>query len=502
VRVLRLFVALVVGKLVVHLSRLSGRGGTTLPGRVARIIEPSILRRLARQCGAGRVVVSGTNGKTTTTSMLAAVLRAAGQDPVHNRTGANLISGVTASFLGRADLRGRVRAPWSLSEVDEATMPAAVSELQPRAALVTNVFRDQLDRYGEVEHTAALIRRGLERLPADALALLNADDPLVAWLGEGLKARVLYYGLEVDGRAAAAAYQPADVRNCLRCGAPYQYDVHYYAHLGRYRCPSCGWGRPAPDVAVTGLKRGGTQGSLLQVTSPFGTASLRLGLPGLYNVYNALAAAAATLALGFSPETVAAGLGDYATAFGRMETMHIEGRHVFMALIKNPAGCNEVLYTLLEDEGPKPLVIAINDNFADGVDVSWLWDADFEALAAAQGDIPFAVTSGLRAEDMAVRLKYAGFDPRRVSVERDLGGALKAALSRVPAGGTLYVLPTYTAMLEMRETVGRRGLVHHFWEDPGRARPGPGAGAGPGANACAGVGGGCAAPGGGGRGCA
>ncbi len=484
---LRLAAAIAAGKAAGLASRAFGAGGgTTMPGVVARRIAPDALRQLSAALPHGVVVVGGTNGKTTTTRMLAAILTADGRKVLHNRAGANLVTGLTATALAGSTLAGRPRADIGLFETDEAALPRALDETRPRLVLLHNLFRDQLDRYGEVDTVAANWRAALERLPAAATVLLNADDPAIAALGAGLAVRVCYYGLEDTRHAAGAATHIADSQFCRRCGAPYRYSALFYAHIGHYACERCGQRRPAPDYRLERLELEGTVAGRLYLSYPGGALELRLPLPGLYNALNALAAASAALLLDIAPAHIRDTLEGFSAAFGRIERIDAGGQPLLLALIKNPVGASETVRMLTSsdvqsplsvaeneerrpvDHGPPTtdnrlsLLIAINDKYADGTDVSWLWDADFERLA---GRLELAVLSGTRAGDMAVRLKYAGVEPARIAVDPNLPRALDAALARLPNGATLYALPTYTAMLELRAELVRRGWVRPFWED-------------------------------------
>ncbi|HEU5012224.1 MAG TPA: MurT ligase domain-containing protein [Roseiflexaceae bacterium] len=471
----RLSAALAAGKAAGVASRLfRGGGGTTIPGVVARRIAPDTLRQLSARLPQGVIVVGGTNGKTTTTRMIAAILHADGRQVLHNRAGANLLTGLTSTALAGASLLGRLQADTGLFETDEAALPDALAETQPRLVVLHNLFRDQLDRYGEVDTIASRWRGALQQLPATSTVLLNADDPAIADLGAGLQAQVRYYGLEDTRHASSATAHIADSQFCQRCGTPYVYDPLFYAHIGHYACPNCGHRRPVPEYRLERLDLDGTTGSRLLLTYPGGALEIRLPLPGLYNATNALAAAAAALLLGVPPARVRDTLEHFSAAFGRIERINADGKPLFMALIKNPVGASETVRMLTQSAGDldnsklKPqtselyLLIAINDRYADGTDVSWLWDADFEQLG---GRVAHAVVSGTRAADMAVRLKYAGVEPARVQTEPDLARALDTALKQLPNGATLYALPTYTAMLELREELVRRGWVRPFWED-------------------------------------
>jgi UDP-N-acetylmuramyl tripeptide synthase len=448
-------IARMLARLVRAASRRLGRtGGTTVPGRLLLRLSPGALALMSGELEDGSVLVSATNGKTTTASMIAGALDRAGRPVVHNRAGSNMAWGVATALLDA----GRAPGQLGLFEVDEAWLPRVAQELRPRLLLLSNLFRDQLDRYGELELLADRWAELVAGLDGRAGFVLNADDPLVADLGRG-RAGVTYFGVEDDSQALPGMQHAADSKHCRNCGAAYAYDAVYLGHLGRYRCPNCGRERPSPAVAATRVTLEGMSGSRVELRTPRGPLSLRLPLPGLYNVYNAVAAAAAALELGVSPAAVAEALEGFAGAFGRVETIPIDGRRVSILLVKNPAGANEVLRTLTLEDGALDLWLALNDRIADGRDVSWIWDADFEVLA---GRVRRATCSGTRAEEMALRLKYAGVDAGAISVERDLGDSLDAAVERAASGARLYALPTYTALLDLRDLLARRGLAKRW----------------------------------------
>jgi lipid II isoglutaminyl synthase (glutamine-hydrolysing) len=460
---LRLSAALLAGRAAGTLSRRLGRGGgTVISGHVVPRIAPRALSSISARIRYGVVMVSGTNGKTTTSRLLSRMLTQSGLRPLHNRAGANLLTGLISAVAADADLQGMPRANVGVFEVDEATVPGALQHVKPRALLLTNLFRDQLDRYGEVHYVAGLWREALPRLPGNAQLILNADDPLVASLGDGRSGAVKYFGLGDVSQASTAQPHAADARLCTRCAARLSYTVTFYGHLGHYCCPSCGLERPTPDVEAESVILKGTEGAQLTVRTPAGPIAFSWRMPGLYNAYNALAATAAALSLGIGIDEIRVALESFSAAFGRLERIAVEGRILYLALVKNPVGFTEVLRTIGTAETPSNLLILINDQFADGTDVSWLWDVDFEQLA---GRVHYAVCSGTRAEDMAVRLKYAGVDPKRLRVENDPRRALEQALEQTDPGETLYVLPTYTAMLHLRDVLHRAGYVSGFWED-------------------------------------
>ena len=445
-------------------SRRSGRGGgTTLPGRVLLRLEPEAIARLGAGLERGATIVSATNGKTTTAGMIAGILAADGRHPVHNRAGSNMTWGVATALLEQRGEEG-------LFEVDEAWLPRVTEQLDPGLIVLGNLFRDQLDRYGEMEALADEWAKTVAARTGRTGFVLNADDPLIADLGrdpegarrEGARREgVVYFGIEDASQALPELQHAFDAKHCRRCGHPYAYERAFVGHLGHYSCPNCGAERPAPEVAATEIELRGMDGSRSRIRTPGGEIELDLPLPGLYNVYNALAAVAAGLQLGVAPERIAAALRDTRAAFGRVETIPVDGTPVSILLIKNPAGANEVLRTLrLESRegGEIDLWIALNDRIADGRDVSWVWDADFELLS---GSVRRVVCAGTRAPEMALRLKYAGWDEGRIEVVPEIGASLDAAVRG--AEGRLFALPTYTALLELRKLLADRGLAEEFW---------------------------------------
>lgn len=430
------------------LSRLAGRGGTSLPGKVLLALDPNAIGALGARLPLGSAVISATNGKTTTAAMTASILERRGERLVHNRAGANMAGGIAATLLAARGERG-------LFEVDEMWLPGVVEQLRPRALLLGNLFRDQLDRYGELETIASRWQAVVDS-GAAAVLVLNADDPTVADLGRD-RDDVLYFGVEDDGVALPRLQHASDATHCRRCGAPYAYDAHYLGHLGRYRCESCGAHRPQPAVFARDVRLEGVSGASLTLElATGGSASVSLPLPGLYNVYNAVASAALAHALGASLEQIADGLRSARAAFGRAERVRLGEREISIMLVKNPAGANEVLRTLALEDGRHDLLAVLNDNVADGRDVSWIWDADFELLG---GSVRSVTCSGTRAAEMALRLKYAGVAPERIAVEEELARALDVASARAAPGAPLFALPTYTAMLALREELVARGAA-------------------------------------------
>ena len=443
-----------VARAAARLSRLAGTGGgTTVPGKVLSALDPDALDRLAERLPLGSALVSATNGKTTTAAMVAEIL-----SPrirlAHNASGANLVSGVTSILLSARN------AELGLFEVDEAALPEVARRVKPRAVCLGNLFRDQLDRYGELEHVAERWRAAVRDLPADALLMVNGDDPQVGDLSREHPG-ALVFGLDDPRHARPELQHAADSKWCLSCGRPYEYAAAYVGHLGDYRCPSCGHGRPTLDIAAREVELRGLEGADFTLTTPHGQCRVRLAVPGLYNVYNGLAAASLALALGAELDDVQAGLQRFGAAFGRFERIAIDERGLLVLLVKNPAGANEALHTLVTGGPPKLAVLALNDGIADGRDVSWIWDVDWEPLLAGLDRV---IVTGERAAEMALRCKYGGFPPEAIEVVDELERALDRGLELTPEGGELVVLPTYTAMLALRKIVSERGFVRPYWE--------------------------------------
>jgi UDP-N-acetylmuramyl tripeptide synthase len=436
---------------VAALSRRVGAGaGMTVPGKLLSKLDPGAIDKLAARLPSGSAVVSATNGKTTTSAMAAEILRPRFR-LAHNHSGANLVSGVASTLLSARN------AELGLLEVDEGALPEVLRRVRPRAVLFGNLFRDQLDRYGELELIAERWRDAVGELPSTTTVVLNADDPQVGSLAN----IAVHYGLDDPSVARPALQHAADSKYCIRCGTPYVYAAAYIGHLGDYRCPNCGHARPALQVSARSIELEGLERAAFDLVTPEGTRRVELALPGLYNVYNALGAATLARALGASFDEIVTGLGRFSAAFGRFERIAVDGKQLLLLLIKNPAGANEAVRTLVDGRPPRLAVIALNDAIADGRDVSWIWDVDFEPLLAGLDTI---VVSGGRAAELALRCKYGGLDESKIEVVPDLARALDRGLELTPDGGELVVLPTYTAMLALQRLIAERGLAKKYWE--------------------------------------
>jgi UDP-N-acetylmuramyl tripeptide synthase len=460
---LRTLAAVAAGKLARAGLQALGRGATAFPGLIVLAVDPGAIRVMTAGLAHGTVVVSGTNGKTTTSRMLADIVGAFGWTPIHNRSGSNLDRGIATALVAGSDWAGTPSGDVAIFEVDEASVPRVLQRIEPRVALVTNLFRDQLDRYFEVDQLARRIGASFAGLPETTTLVLNADDPIVARLGEGHRGRTVYFGIDDPGVGGRVPQAISDATHCPRCGTRLRYERVILAHVGDWACPACGLARPRADISAVRVELLADRGRLRVAGAAASAAdALDVPLPGLYNAYNALAAAATADALGIGTATVARALAGFRPAFGRLETIEAEGRRLRVVLVKNPAGFNAAIGALLERGGQHRLLAALNDRDADGRDVSWIWDADFEALVPA---VTHAVVTGLRARDLALRLKYAGLARDRVEVLEGWSAAIRRAIALAPLGGEVVVVTTYTAMLALRDALARMGFVRQFWED-------------------------------------
>ena len=450
-------IAVLACKLCRSLIRLLGRGGTDFPGRVALKLCPNLLGELAKNVTT--VIVTGTNGKTTTSRMIEQSWQDAGISYFANKSGANLLSGVTAEFAVHSTLTGRCKYPYALIEADEAALKFISKYVDAKVIVFTNVFRDQLDRYGEVTHTLERLRIGAKNSP-NAVLCLNADDSLITSLHDDVPNPVLFYGVSTPIYAGHVA-EVSDAPYCIRCKHEYVYDYVTYGHLGGYRCPSCGYHRPQPQVHVTKVLRTDDEHSEVIFEESGRQVPASIHLPGGYNIYNACACMAAASVMGIDMELAAKSLSSFSCGFGRMEKFEINGTDVRMILIKNPAGCNQVLSFLTQRTEPFVFAACLNDRTQDGRDVSWIWDVSFERLVDMGDTLREVYLSGTRAEDMALRFLYAGFPKEKLHVQKDYGALMEEATAhKLP----VFVMPTYTAMLALRGTISKTYGYKQFWE--------------------------------------
>ncbi len=461
----RLALAISAGKL----AGASGRffrigGGTSLPGMIARRIDPNVLKSVVGASKAKKIVITGSNGKTTTARMTAAIADFSGQRVSHNRTGSNMLQGVTSVAVNFADMFGRLDSDVLLFEIDEGTIPLAVPEIQPDVVLITNIFRDQLDRYGELYSVANALNQMLESLPETSTILLNGNDPQVASFGLHAKAKRLFFGLETKEVGTPVPEQSADIIRCVICQEDLQYEVAYMSHLGIYRCPNCGYTLPKLDFAATSvqLAADGQGPSHVKLRTPQGEIELEIPIPGLHNVYNAAAAIGATMSAGFSMEKAPAAIASIRPAFGRLEKIQAGDQTIYLAFVKNPTSFNLMLRLIAQHETEKHLMVVASNTIVDGEDFAWLWDVDIEGIAS---DVRDVVCSGSKAEELAMRLKYAEIPVDKISIVHEREAGLDAALKNAGPGGTIYIMASYTPTHELRRIMQKRGWVKHFWEE-------------------------------------
>ncbi|MEG1633876.1 MAG: MurT ligase domain-containing protein [Oscillospiraceae bacterium] len=454
---MRTFFALLTCRLTKTLLRLLGRGGTALPGKVALKLCPGILGVLASRVRT--VVVTGTNGKTTSSRIVEQALYEADLPYFSNRSGANLIQGIVSEYAAHATLTGKPLSDYAVIECDEGALRAVCGWVSPAVILVTNVFSDQLDRFGDVKNTLAAIRAGIAAAP-DATLCLNADCSLCGTLADNLPNPVIFYGCDVPVYRAAAD-ELSDAPTCVRCGAPLRYSYRTYAHLGGFSCPDCGYSRPSAQVAVTSVTERSADGTRVALSLGGVAHDALINAPGGYNIYNAAGAAAVCEALGLSAEVALRALSDFKCGFGRMEKLNLGGVSARMILVKNPAGCNQALAFASELDGEVLLVAALNDNTGDGTDTSWIWDADFGRLSALGDRLTGFIVSGTRADELALRLKYAGIPTDKLHVLYSWDELIDAVTAQ---SAPVVILPTYSAMMELRGKLSAKFGLADFWE--------------------------------------
>ena len=455
---LRAIIAILLCKALRLVSRLLHRGGTAMPGRWALKLCPNLLELLAKDVKS--VAITGTNGKTTSARMIEQAFSEKGLNYFANRSGANLISGITTEFVMNATLTGKPLKEYAVIECDEAAARKVFSQLRPRVVVVTNLFRDQLDRYGEVTHTLENIRVAMQGAP-EAVLCLNADCSLTASLADDLPNRVVYFGIDQGAAPSRPKPEISDATHCIRCKTEYEYDYISYGHLGGFRCPKCGYRRHKADFAVTDITEQRADGSTVVMDIQGTKRIVNVNLPAMYNIYNAVGAVTAAVEMGLDADTAVKALADFQCGFGRMEQFRLGKAGTRMMLVKNPAGCNQVIEFLENIKEKFILVVCLNDRGADGTDVSWIWDADFEGLTTLGSYLDRVIVSGDRAGDMRVRIKYAGIPDEHISMQRNYEELVRwIEKQELP----VFIMPTYTAMLELRQVVIKHCGGADFWE--------------------------------------
>lgn len=471
----KLVVTIFISKLIIKICRLFKTGGTTLPGKIAHRIYPEAIKIIASRFRI--IMVTGTNGKTTTSRIIGQILKENNIEYISNKSGANLSSGIITTFIQAVNFTGKSNVSTALIEVDEAAFLVISKYVTPDILIVTNFFRDQLDRYGELYTTLNKVRQGIGN-SAKTKLILNADDSLCASLGKNVENEVFYFGIQKASVKSVEEIISSDAMFCLFCKSKYEYAYRVYGHLGGFKCTNCGYTQPSTAITCTSVDSLTSEYSKIQFR--YGNYSSEnidesnldinaiylatINLPGLYNVYNALAALSCGHILNLSTDNSIVALGNFECGFGRMETIQTNGKNIRVILVKNPTGFNQVLNFLLTEENEIQLAFLINDNLADGTDISWLWDVEFEKLQAIQGNIKNIYTSGLRSEDMSVRLKYAGLYTDKIIQIKNYKELINTGLSETAAGNSFYILPTYTAMLDVRSVLSKKYGLKKFWK--------------------------------------
>lgn len=437
---LKLSLAIIVAKITNQLCRLTpGLGGTALPGLLALKIDKNLLQKLIKKNQLDSIIITGTNGKTTTSRLLAHILKQAKVPYIQNRSGSNLARGITSSIINNLSASGQLSSKLAIFEVDEAVVPHLAKLLNPKIILFNNLFRDQLDRYGEIDTILSKWKQALKTLSNQTTVIYNCDDPSLEYLTKDIKNKISF-GLNKKHSKTKPLASSADAIFCLKCHQPLNFTHIFTSHLGHYSCPSCNFKRSTPQSNL----------------------NFKSNLPGVYNLYNLLAATTISKALKINQITIIKSLKSFTPAFGRGETFKQKGLNIKIFLVKNPTGYNAILETLAQTKNIKTslLLLILNDNIADGTDISWIWDVDFNYLKYQKAPI---IVSGTRAHDLALRLKYAGIKPSRLI----LVGSIKKALKKLSnqKGSSAYILPTYTAMLQLREILKKQKLLHSTWND-------------------------------------
>ena len=437
-------------KVTAFLAKHLVKGGSNFPGKIALKLDNNILKTVSK--GYKVILVTGTNGKTTTTSMIYNILKENGFDVITNNTGANLYPGIVACFISNFSFFKRKKDAYAVIEVDEANVKFITEHITPEIITVTNLFRDQLDRYGEVYTTLVKILEGVEKVPESKL-VLNGDESLLGKLN--VKNPCIYYGFNVPIHEDNSLDLNADAKFCKFCKAPYSYNFVTYNHLGDFYCPECGYKRAELSYGVNEVYELTPTSSSVRINS----TDVLISQSGAYNIYNGLCAYSIAKELGVNDSVITSSLQNQSSSFGRQEQIKIDDKEVQIILVKNPAGYNQALDTLSLNQDEFSALFMLNDNYADGRDVSWIWDVNFEKISTL--NIHDIFISGMRMYDMAVRLKVAGLDTEKFILEEDyekLTEKLKASSSN-----KIYILATYTAMINYRKYLHSKGYINKLW---------------------------------------
>lgn len=451
--------SIILTRITTILLRILGSGGTSLPGKAAMLFDKNILNKLSKNIKV--IIITGTNGKTTTSRIVSEILQVSNKTFFENKSGANLISGITATFASNCKLNGKPRFNYAVIECDEAAFKTVCPMIQPESVVITNLFRDQLDRFGEITHTRNNIVKGLSTCP-DSTVILNADDSLSYSIHDDINNKVILFGLNSAPYGDDGNFL-SDAPYCIKCKSPYSYEYRTYGHLGKFICNNCGYSRVNPQISANKIELL-SNSSNITITIDQKTNNAKIALPGAYNIYNALSAAAAAKSIGINLKNIVSGLGSFKSGFGRMEKLVLDNVDLNVILVKNPAGLNQVINFLSSDKTLKKLVLVLNDNFADGTDISWIWDVNFEKISEFANTFEEIIVSGTRAEELKLRLKYAGFSEAAIALEKNYNNLIDTVISQNDKNTPVYVLPTYTAMFDFRKALSKKYKIRKFWK--------------------------------------
>ena len=455
----KLFLAILAGKILAFVIRFFGGGATAAPGLIALKIDPNLVRKLNKEITFGSVIISGTNGKTTTARLIYDVLSTK-YKVIHNRQGSNLLRGIASTLISQSTIPGKLKFDLAIWEVDEATLPESIKNVYPKTIVLLNLFRDQLDRYGEVDSIRVKWQKTLITLPKDTTLILNSDDPGISILEKSHKGKTIFFGVGDNHVRLPEVTSVVDVKHCLICGANLIFSAQLSSHLGKYRCSNCDFKRPTPNVSAVNLNFKPDFSTSISLNANGQTLNINYSLPGLYNVYNILATSATASLYKIALPTVKNKIETFSSAFGRFQRTKIQNRELLTFLIKNPAGANEVIRTISKLSKNNLLVI-LNDKIADGRDVSWIWDTDWEILKDKTRDV---FVAGTRCFDMALRMKYAGIGLSKNNIYKEVNYSILSTLKKMSNKNTLIVLPTYTALLDVQKTLNRIGEDVTKWQ--------------------------------------
>lgn len=456
---LRLTIALTTAKLIALVLKTKGSGATAAPGLIALKIDSNLINKLCAKISGGSIIISGTNGKTTTARLTFDIL-SRDYKIIHNRQGSNLMRGIASALIAKTTISGKIMGDLAIWETDEATLPAAIEETSAQTIVLLNLFRDQLDRYGEVESTRQKWQEAISKLPKTATLILNTDDPGVASFYKSFDGKIITFGITDSKISSTQTTGVLDIKNCPICQNKLIYKTYTFGHLGEYKCSKCDFKKQKIQVAASNLSFSQDFETTANIKITNKDYKAVYNLPGVYNVYNLLAAASVSTTLKISPNKILESIRNFTPVFGRFQKIQIRGRKICIFLIKNPTGASEVLKVLSAYDNISLLTI-LNDNFADGTDVSWIWDTNWENLSQKAKGL---YISGTRAWDMATRLKYAGYKLSKNDVYEQIEASIKAAIANMYKNDTLYILPTYTALLSL-EQILKKESGHIKWQN-------------------------------------